>query len=466
MLSIPSAARCGCARGRGGAAGQRHPPDEDAGSRSAARRLLELAPGYACRTAAPAQPAARRSRSTPARSAGTRRRSSWPRRRRRLVRVVDRPVGEHGDLGPRVAPGLLGAAVDVLERELDAVRVQARQQDDAVGDPPGQLQRLRPGGRDPDRDVGLHGREPVVRVIEREPAGRHRDVRPGPQVAHAESTPPGRRAGRGLVPHRSSGRSPAPMPSVNRPPEISAMVAAAAAVTPGCRVTGLVTAVPRCRRDVARAASVRYDQQLRVCSDESVSHRVSYPSRSISVTLASKAPGLSTPCRQIAVRTQFSLADAKGATRSAASSVQRPLAPRGEVQDPFVVSPRADDLQADRHAVRREAARDADGRLPGDVERVGVGRPGDPRQLALLPRRRAAPRRRGERGQRHRRHHQQVHVVEQREHGAYERPPRVHRRVVIGERVLLGQPEQPHQAGVHDRRRGRGSGRRTPGRGR
>ena len=40
------------------------------------------------------------------------------------------------------------------------------------------------------------------------------------------------------------------------------MVAAAAAVTPGCRVTGLVTAVPRRRRDVARAASVRYDQQL------------------------------------------------------------------------------------------------------------------------------------------------------------------------------------------------------------
>ena len=63
------------------------------------------------------------------------------------------------------------------------------------------------------------------------------------------------RAGRS--PSDSSGRSPAPMPSRTRPPEISATVAAATAVTPGCRVTGLVTAVPRASRAEARAASVR-----------------------------------------------------------------------------------------------------------------------------------------------------------------------------------------------------------------
>ncbi len=55
----------------------------------------------------------------------------------------------------------------------------------------------------------------------------------------------------------SSGRSPAPMPSVTRPPEISATVAAATAVMAGCRVTGLVTAVPIRSRSDARAASVR-----------------------------------------------------------------------------------------------------------------------------------------------------------------------------------------------------------------
>ena len=61
----------------------------------------------------------------------------------------------------------------------------------------------------------------------------------------------------GVQPSDSSGRSPAPMPRMTRPPEISATVAAATAVMAGCRVTGLVTAVPIIIRDVCRAASVR-----------------------------------------------------------------------------------------------------------------------------------------------------------------------------------------------------------------
>ena len=61
----------------------------------------------------------------------------------------------------------------------------------------------------------------------------------------------------GFSPSASSGRSPAPIPRIIRPPEISSTVAAAAAVIAGWRVSGLVTAVPSRSRDDRIAASVR-----------------------------------------------------------------------------------------------------------------------------------------------------------------------------------------------------------------
>jgi hypothetical protein len=97
-----------------------------------------------------------------------------------LVVVVDRAIGEDGDLGPRVTARLLGAAVDVVQGEADAVRVQPGQQDDAVRDPARQLERLRAGRRHPDGDV-RGGREAVVRVVQRERRRLGGDVLPGPQ---------------------------------------------------------------------------------------------------------------------------------------------------------------------------------------------------------------------------------------------------------------------------------------------
>jgi hypothetical protein len=72
-----------------------------------------------------------------------------------------------------------------------------------------------------------------------------------PIEARSESTDAG------FMPRASSGRSPAPMPMIMRPPEISSTVAAAAAVMAGCRVSGFVTAVPRVRREDRVEASVR-----------------------------------------------------------------------------------------------------------------------------------------------------------------------------------------------------------------
>ena len=54
-----------------------------------------------------------------------------------------------------------------------------------------------------------------------------------------------------------SGRSPAPIPRIILPSEISSTVAAATAVIAGWRVKGFVTAVPSRRRDELVAASVR-----------------------------------------------------------------------------------------------------------------------------------------------------------------------------------------------------------------
>ena len=65
-------------------------------------------------------------------------------------------------------------------------------------------------------------------------------------------------SGLGFIPSAISGRSPAPIPRIIRPPEISSTVAAAAAVIAGCLVSGFVTAVPRRNRDEVFAASVRY----------------------------------------------------------------------------------------------------------------------------------------------------------------------------------------------------------------
>ena len=165
-------------------------------------RLLELARRRSLRAPARrARPAARRSRSTPAslREPGGDRAGGGE--GGRLVLVVDRAVGEDGDLGPRVPPGLLGAAVDVVEGELDAVRVQPGQQDDAVGDPAGQLERLRPGGRNPDRDGAAPARTGSARrrTRTRPPRG---DVLPGPQRADGLDRRLQVGEPRGLVPDR------------------------------------------------------------------------------------------------------------------------------------------------------------------------------------------------------------------------------------------------------------------------
>src|SRR5262245_19026556 len=70
------------------------------------------------------------------------------------------------------------------------------------------------------------------------------------------------------------------MPSTARPPERIWIVAIADAVAAGCRVTGLVTPVPRPSRDVAAAASARatYTSPERFC--ESVKRSPSQPARS------------------------------------------------------------------------------------------------------------------------------------------------------------------------------------------
>ena len=106
------------------------------------------------------------------------------------------------------------------------------------------------------------GGEAQVRVVQRRtrrPRRRHvrrpTRARGSPSIeARSEAS------GLGFIPSASSGRSPAPIPRIIRPPEISSTVAAAAAVIAGCRVSGFVTAVPSSSRERRR----RGERQVRV----------------------------------------------------------------------------------------------------------------------------------------------------------------------------------------------------------
>ena len=178
---------------------------------------------------------------------------------RRVLVVVDRPVGEHRDVRTR-PPGLRRAPLDVLERPRERLGEQPDEQDHAVGDLAGELERLRATRGDVDRDV-RPGREPQVRVVERERVVLDADVRlPTRAPGSPRSMRGASRASWASSRARAAAGRPAPIPRIIRPPEISSTVAAAAAVIAGWRVSGFVTAVPSRSRDERR----RRERQVRV----------------------------------------------------------------------------------------------------------------------------------------------------------------------------------------------------------
>ena len=180
------------------------------------------------------------------------------RRHRRVLVVVDRAVGEHRDV--RASPARPSRRRDRRARAPTraprgtAPRAGSRRRRSR---PParasaGRSRRCRSGC------PGAPGTADARRAA-RTPDPRRRHVRrPTRARGSPRSMRGGRRAGWVSCPSASSGRSPAPIPRIIRPPEISSTVAAAAAVIAGCRVSGFVTAVPSSSRDDVFAASVRY----------------------------------------------------------------------------------------------------------------------------------------------------------------------------------------------------------------
>ena len=154
----------------------------------------------------------------------------------------------------QVAAGLGRAGLQLAARGGQEVRVDADEDDRAIGDPAGQAVDARAADRDVDRHAGAGlgvGQAHVAPDSWWGPSRR----RPGPESGSRPARE--RRAGAGFLPSVSTELSPVPMPSRARPPISSCRVAMRRGDDGGSRVIGLVTPVASVIRDVAIAAAPR-----------------------------------------------------------------------------------------------------------------------------------------------------------------------------------------------------------------
>ena len=100
--------------------------------------------------------------------------------------------------------------------------------------------------------------EAKVRVAQRERGVLDSHVAPDQSARIARSRPASESTELGFIPSASSGRSPAPIPRIIRPPEISSTVAAAAAVIARVARERVRDRRAQRSREEAVAASVRY----------------------------------------------------------------------------------------------------------------------------------------------------------------------------------------------------------------